>query len=74
MLLKADRRTSYNVTAVVFILFKPIVQPNELFMLSNHKEIRLCVAGQWRSRMDGKLDFVFFAERIRYVDEKVIIT
>lgn len=46
MLLKVDRKTSYNVTAIVFILFKPIVEPNELFMLSNHKEVRLSVAGQ----------------------------
>lgn len=32
---------SYNVACVVFVLYKGVVQPDELFVLSDHRELIL---------------------------------
>uniref|UniRef100_A0A2M3ZNN6 Putative secreted peptide n=1 Tax=Anopheles braziliensis TaxID=58242 RepID=A0A2M3ZNN6_9DIPT len=59
----------YDEAGVLIVLFKPLVQPNEFFVLAYDEKIALIESGQIRACMDGKLDPLLFAQCIRNVHQ-----
>uniref|UniRef100_A0A2M4DFX2 Putative secreted protein n=1 Tax=Anopheles darlingi TaxID=43151 RepID=A0A2M4DFX2_ANODA len=54
----------YNKAGILIVLFKPLVQPNEFFVLTYDEKIALIESGQIRACMDGKLYPLLFAQCI----------